>query len=402
MHQKHLICFKCGKRFGINDIVFRCDECGSSLEVGFDYHKIKKNVTKEKLRSRPFNHARYSELYPVPEILSIQEGGTPLIRSKRIEKELKLGFELWFKYEAQNPTGSFKDRGSSVELARALDIIRNKGNPFKGVVCASTGNMGASVAAYSSMANLKCTIFTPRDAVDIKLEQILAYGAKVYKINGDYTQAAELVEQAFQKHGVYLLGDYLYRREGTKSVGFEIADQMDFQVPDYVVCPIGNGTLISAVWKAFNEFKILGLTKNMPHMIGIQAKGCDPVNKAFNKNSKIKHVCGSTIATAIECGDPLDGPRALVVMKESDGFTDNISDATILKTRELLAKSEGLFTEPAGAVSFAGLLAIKNKIPKGSRVVCLLTGHGLKTPRTAIKGSVKKISASPKILSNIF
>ena len=313
MHEKGILCSDCGRNYGLNDVIFCCRKCGGSLEIIFDYGRLRKSVSLRKLRSRPFNHARYAELYPVPvhSLLSIQEGGTPLIRSRNLERELKLDFQLWFKYEAQNPTGSFKDRGSSVEVARALDIINRKDKPFKGVVCASTGNMGASVAAYSALAGLKCTIFTPRNALDVKIEQILAYGARVYKLNADYTKAAELVEEAFRHHGVYLLGDYLYRREGTKSVGFEIADQMGskfgsnsgFKSPDYVFSPIGNGTLISATWKAFKELQTLRLLRKLPRMTGIQAKGCNPVTRAFKARgqaNKIRPVCGSTIATAIE------------------------------------------------------------------------------------------------------
>jgi threonine synthase len=412
MHEKYLQCFNCGAKYTVDEIIFRCNECHGSLEVVFDYPSLRKLISVKKLRSRPFNHARYFELYPVDRPLSIQEGGTPLIRSRNLETELKLGFDLWFKYEAQNPTGSFKDRGSSVEVARALDIINNRHNPFKGVACASTGNMGASVAAYSAMANLKCTILTPRNAPETKVEQILAYGARVYKISGDYTKAARIVEEAFLNHGVYLLGDYLYRREGTKSVGFEIADQLgdefSFKAPDYLISPIGNGTLLSALWKAFKELEQLRLLRELPAMAGTQAIGCSPVSRAFTvykkgKKAQIKPVKGKTIATAIDCGDPLDGPRTFAALQESRGFANEVSDRDILRARELLARREGLFVEPAGAAAFAGLIkaAKQKKIPKGSRVVCLLTGHGLKNPSTAVKGKVIKTGANPD-LSRIF
>ena len=279
MHQKYILCSECGKMYRIGEKVFRCPRCGGSLEVVFDYKKIR-GLTWKKLRGRPFNHSRYRELYPVDRLVSIQEGGTPLVRSANIERKGKLPFKVWFKYEAQNPTGSFKDRGSSIEIARALEAGAKK------VMCASTGNMGASVAAYSGIANLDCVIFTPKDAAKVKMEQILAYGARVYHITGDYTAAARMVEAACKKFGFYLLGDYLWRREGTKSVGFEIADQMlgsGEKIPDYVVCPIGNGTLISAVWKAFRELRHLGLIRKLPRMLGVQAAGCQPVCRAFRK-----------------------------------------------------------------------------------------------------------------------
>ncbi len=388
MFEKHVLCTGCGKTYKHDTRMVRC-ECGDSLEVVFDYRKIKGVV--KRFRARPFNHARYLELYPVRRLISVQEGGTPLVRSKNIEKGL--GFELHFKYEAQNPTGSFKDRGSSVEIAKALELGGGH------VLCASTGNMGASVAAYSAMANLKCSIFTPRDAPVIKMEQILAYGADVYHVKGDYTLTANMVEHVKRDHVFHLAGDYLWRREGTKSVGFEIAEQL--KGVDYVVCPIGNGTLISAAWKAFREFKTLGIIRKTPKMVGVQASGCAPVYKAI-KSGVIRPVKGKTIATAIECGNPLDGPRALKAIKESRGFCEKVSDSDILKARGLLATREGLFAEPAGAVALAGILKARKQIRKGSRVVCLVTGHGLKVPRTGVGRKPREIAGRLEVVERLF
>lgn len=394
MFEKYILCSGCGKKYHLRELVFRCRECGESLEVIFDYSKLRKAA--RMFRERPFNHMRYRELYPAGNPLSLGEGGTPLIRSRNLERELKLGFQLWFKCEFMNPTGSFKDRGSSVEVARALEMVRlnkakektprhdsgiKRGLAGNEVVCASTGNMGASVAAYSALAGLECSIFTPRDAPPAKLEQILAYGARVFHINGSYTQVAGIAEQAFNKYGAYLLGDYLFRREGTKSVGFEIAEQMP--ETDYVFCPVGNGTLISATWKAFKEFETLGLIGKIPAMTGIQAAGCAPLIKG--RPIRDPH----TIATAIECGDPLDGKRALESVKESGGFMERVTDKEILKARELLARREGLFAEPSGATALAGIIKARGMVKKGSRVVCLVTGHGLKAPYTGVRGKIR-------------
>jgi threonine synthase len=383
MHELVIKCESCGREYPPGMTIFRCESCKASLEISFNYPKLRKTLSLEKLRKRPFNHSRYLELYPVKSLVSLGEGGTPLIRSRNLEKDLGLGFELWFKYEAQNPSGSFKDRGSSVEIGRAVESRARR------AVVASTGNMGASLSAYSSIANLDCHVFTPSDARPVKLRQILAYGARVYEIPGDYTRAASLVEQASQRFGIYLLGDYLFRREGTKSVGFEIAEQLPGV--DYAVSPIGNGTLISATWKGFKEWKSLGFSKTLPKMVGIQASGCSSIVKAFKSGRPIKPVKGKTIAVAIECGDPLDGTRALSTIKESRGFAEAVSDREILRARELLARREGLFAEPAGAVSLAGLIKSRKKIPRGLRVVCLLTGHGLKAPYTPIGGKMKKL-----------
>lgn len=391
MHERSIRCESCGREYPPDKTIFRCEGCGASLEIIFDYVKIKKSLSIPTLESRPFNHSRYLELYPVRSLVSLGEGGTPLIRSRNLERELSLGFELWFKAESQNPTGSFKDRGSSVEIASVLESqsLKTKAKQKPRVAVASTGNMGASLSAYSSLAGLECHVFTPSDARPVKIRQILAYGARVHEVPGDYTQAARLVEQAHREHGIYLLGDYLFRREGTKSVGFELAEQLPNI--DYVFCPVGNGTLISAVWKAFREWKTLGFSRSLPRLAGIQASGCSPVTRAFKSRKPIKPVKGKTIAVAIECGDPLDGPRALAAIRDSKGLSEAVSDREILKARELLARHEGLFAEPAGAVSLAGLIKAKKHIPRGSWVVCLVTGHGLKAPYTPIGGKPEKL-----------
>ena len=379
MHEKRIFCPECGRTYPLERQVFRCEKCASTLEVEFDYSQLKKALTREILSSRPFLHSKYLELYPVKELVSLQEGGTALLRSRNLEKELRLRFELYFKFEGTNPTGSFKDRGSSVEIAKALEFRAKK------AVCASTGNMGASVAAYSGLAKMKCAILTPRDTAATKMEQILAYGAKVYHISGDYTKAMGMAEHLFLKRKAYLLGDYLYRREGTKSIGFEISEQLPGA--DYVFCPVGNGTLITATWKAFREFWLLGFSKSLPKMAGIQAQACSPISNAFKKKCQIRPVKNPhTVAVAIECGDPIDGQGVMRAIKESGGFAECVSDREILRARELLAKREGLFAEPGGAAAFAGLLKSKAKIEPGSKVVCLVTGHGLKSPKTGVKG----------------
>ncbi len=389
MYESCILCSSCGKRYSLKTGIFRCGRCGGSLEVVFDYARLKR--IRNRFASRPFNHARWRELYPVRSLVSVQEGGTPLVRSRNLEKELSLGFELWFKLESQNPTGSFKDRGSSVEVAKALEAGAKK------VVCASTGNMGASVAAYSAMSGLNCSVITPKGTVSVKMEQILSYGARLCQVPGDYTLAARLAEEAFRKYGVYLLGDYLYRREGTKSAGYEILDSLS---PDWIFSPVGNGTLLSAVWKSVLEFRKLGLSKAKPKLAGIQASGCSPVANAFKTRSRIKPVSGKTIAKAIECGSPLDGERALNAVRDSNGFAGSVADREILRARQLLSRKEGIFAEPAGAVSLAGLIRARDKIPRGDRVVCLVTGHGLKAPITGISGKPEPLS--PKKLFRTF
>lgn len=396
MYEKYIVCLNCGRRYNIDGVIFRCISCNGNLEIVFDYKKMKKWVNWGVLRKRPFNHSRYIDMFPVKNIVTLYEGGTPLIRSRNIEKKLKLRCELYFKYEALNPTGSFKDRGSSVEIAKACEFFKKNGIKNKRVVCASTGNMGASVSAYSALKNFKCTILTPRDVVKIKLEQILSYGANVYHLDADYTKVYKIAEDISKRFNIYLLGDYLYRREGTKSIGFEIAEQLEDV--DYVFSPVGNGILISACWKAFKELKTLGMRKNLPKMVAIQAEGCSPIVSAFKNNSEIIPITNpKTIAMAIECGNPMDGVNALHAIKESGGFAESVNDSEILKARALLSREEGLFSEPSGAVSLAGLISHIDRIDKGSKVVCIITGHGLKSPYTGVEGKPKYIENTDKL-----
>lgn len=393
MHELFIECESCGSQCPFGFDATRCESCGSSLEIIIDYERLRRKVSLPKFRKRPFSHARYMELYPVRSLVSMGEGGTPLLRSRRLEMDLSLPFELWFKVESQNPTGSFKDRGSSVEVSRVLenhpDSRSGGGRTHPGIAVASTGNMGASLAAYSSAAGISCHVFVPKDARPVKIRQMLACGAKVYRVPGSYTQAAALVEEICRERNLYLAGDYLFRREGTKSVGFEIADQLPDA--DHIFCPVGNGMLLSSVWKAFQEWKALGFTRKLPALGAVQAKGCSPLVTALKRDCGIKPVRGKTIATAIECGDPLDGPRALRAVKESKGLSKAVTDSEILKARDLLARREGIFAEPAGAASLAGLIKARKEIRGAKRVVCIVTGHGLKAPQAPTQGEARDL-----------
>jgi len=319
----------------------------------------------------------------------MQEGGTPLLKSRHIGKFL--GVDLWFKIESANPTGSFKDRGSSVEVACALEYgARN-------VVCASTGNMGASVAAYAGIAGLNCFIFVSKAATHVKIEQILAYGSKVFHINTTYTNVMHLVERIGARRDFFLLGDYLWRREGTKSIGFEIVEQAK---PDWIFVPVGNGTLASATWKACKELKAVGLSKYKPKIGAIQAAGCSPLVKAWRTGKIEAERNAKTVAQAIECEAPIDGERVLCAVKESKGLISAVTDAGILSARAMLAEHEGIFTEPSGAVALAGLIKNVHNITKGERVVCVVTGHGLKAPCTPVHK--KPTEAGMKELESMF
>lgn len=363
MYVKHLQCYVCKKKYSKKDMTYHCP-CGGSLDIIYDYAYLKKHMNWKHLRKRPFNHWRYFEFFPFfkkDTIVSLKEGGTPLVRST-VHKD------VWFKNETLNPTGAFKDRGTSIEISQALK------RKAKRVICASTGNMGASVSAYCARAGIPCTIVVPKVARREKVSQIKHYHASVKQIKGDYTAAEKIAYAMYKKEKAYLVGDYAYRGEGQKSVGFEILDQM--KDVDYVFCAIGNGTLLHGLWKGMTEFKKVGLVKKLPKIIGVQVSGCNTVVKAWKAKKKtITPVVPKTTATAIACGDPLDGEQALAALYESKGKGITVSDKEMMLAREQIQK-QGLDVEPAGAVPYAGYLKIKSKI-KGN-VVIVQAGHGLK------------------------
>lgn len=385
MRVKYLQCARCGKTYPRDIIRYRC-ECGDSIELVYDYSQVRGKISWEKLRNRTFCHWRYRELYPPvreKNIVTMGEGGTPLIRSRNIAPEMGVD-NLSFKLEGLNPTGSFKDRGSTVEISQAYSFLCRDDGCENEIVCASTGNMGASVAAYCGRAGIACTIYVPRDTARIKLLQMLAHGAKIVEVEGDYTLAMMTAKKEYEEKGRYLAGDYPYRGEGEKSVGLEIVDVLAGKV-DYIVSPIGNGTLLHGIWKGLKELKEIGLLKHLPVMIGVQAEGCNTVTRAFEgKTDDIVPVIPHTLMDAVACGDPLDGTWALRALRESGGWCTTVSDREGIATRDLLAKREGIFAELSGALSLAGLQKAyaAGIVEKDARVVAVITGHGLKEPES--------------------
>lgn len=392
-------CFQCGKTFPADSNLFRCPDCESGLNAIYDYQAIRTAYLGNALIRGEFrridpHHWKYYYFYPINDftkIISMAEGGTPLIESQTITEEIGCR-HLFFKYEGANPTGSFKDRGSTVEITKAIE------NNATSVICASTGNMGASVAAYAAMAGIECTILIPNSVPEPKLIQIYAYGAKIIQINtNSYQVIQRLSEQAATQFKMFLLGDYINRTEGEKSVGFEIIDQLGWTIPDYIICPIGTGTLIWGIWKACLEFKEVGLITELPKIVGVQAKGCAPVIDALAKNTlKITPIQNpATVASAISCPDPITGTGALLSIKNSKGSGIAVSDKEIIDARIKLARI-GLFAEPSGAVSFAGLLKLQEREDlRNKSIVCIVTGHGLKDALTGY--TIQKSTIEPTI-----
>jgi threonine synthase len=329
---------------------------------------------------------RYKEYLPVTKntpIITLKEGNTPLIYAKYLSRLLGRGFQIYLKYEGLNPTGSFKDRGMTLAISRAIE------EDSKAVMCASTGNTSASASAYAAKAGIKCFVLIPRDAIALgKLSQALIHGAQVLAIDGNFDVALNLVREITQKYPITLVNSLNpYRIEGQKTASFEICDSLG-EVPDFQIMPVGNAGNITAYWKGYKEYKEKGKVNKLPRMIGFQAEGAAPIVRGYPiKNPR-------TIATAIRIGRPASWKQAENARDESGGLIDMVSDKEILKVYKILASKEGLFVEPASAASVAGLIKLKKKgyfKRMGSskrqtlKIVCILTGHGLKDPDRAIK-----------------
>ncbi len=324
---------------------------------------------------------RYREYLPVSDktpVVTLLEGNTPLIRFFNIEKLIGENVEVYGKYEGLNPTGSFKDRGMTLAISKALE----KG--MKATICASTGNTSASAAAYSKRGGLKSYVIIPNGYIALgKLSQALIHGAKVIAVEGNFDIALEMVKKICENYPVELVNSLNpFRIEGQKTGAFEIIDVLG-DAPDYHCIPVGNAGNITAYWKGYKEYKEKGKSTKLPKMLGFQAAGAAPIvnGKPIEKPE--------TIATAIRIGNPASWKQAVAARDESGGLIDTVTDDEIIEAYRLLAEKEGVFVEPASAASVAGLLKYSKKKyfnnDKKIRIVCILTGHGLKDPDRAIK-----------------
>lgn len=380
-----LISAKTGKTVDEKQSVTTDPETGSPLKVVYDFEDIKKKLNPYMIETTPISTRKYLDLFPIRDygnVVSLKEGNTPLYESARLAKNFGLN-KLYFKYEGANPTGSFKDRGSLVEITKAIEMGAKK------VILASTGNMAASVSAFSAKAGLECYIFIPEGTPPGKLAQSLSFGAKVIQIHGDYNTAASLAEKVAAKYGFFLAGDYAFRHEGQKTQAYEIIEQLLFKVSDYVLVPTGNGINISAIWTGFVEYKKLGFINKLPKMIAVQATNVAPIAKRYNQKLKEFEVVKNpkTVASAIAVGDPLYGEMVLDLLKDSNGIAVTVSDEETLEAQHELAVKESIFTEPGGATVMAALkkLVDNGKVPENASYVCLLSGNGLKDPVSPLK-----------------
>ncbi len=382
----YLECIDCGAEYNPQMVIYTCHKCGGLLAVKYDFSRLPSNLDSE-WQSRGLSVWKYAELLPIEDktkIISLGEGGTSLNRCAKISEMVGLK-NLYAKNEGENPTGSFKDRGMTVGVSKALELRMRR------VTCASTGNTSASLAAYAARAGLECMVLIPSGKVAFgKLTQAIVHGAKVVQIRGNFDQALQIVQELCLKRPVYLLNSLNpFRLEGQKTAAFEVRDQLGGRVPDKLVLPVGNAGNISAYWKGFKELHELGLSEKLPQMVGIQAEGAAPIANSVREGlEEVRFVeKPETVATAIRIGSPVNWKKAVAAVKESKGLVETVSDAEILEAQRLLAQHEGLFVEPASAASVAGLikLAEKGLVDEDETVVCVLTGHGLKDSEVVLR-----------------
>jgi threonine synthase len=390
-----LKCTECSTEYDEQQTCTTCLKCGASLDAVYNYDFIRKRLNLYALKNSPISALKYLTFYPIlnlDKIVSLNEGGTPLHHCQNLSKTLKLP-NLYVKNEGANPTGGFKDRGTLVEVTKALEM------GAKAVCLASTGNMAASVSAYCSIAKLPCYVLVPEGTPIGKLAQSLSYGARIIQVRGDYSTCANLAVEMANKHNFYLAGDYVFRQEGQKSQAYEIAEQLGWRAPDYIVCPVGVGTNLSAIWKGFIELQKLDLIEKLPKIVAVQPEGSNAVYQAFKKGKKRYKPLDkvSTICSAVAVANPYDGNKVLDAVYKSKGAVLQVSDQEVLEAEQELAKAEAIFVEPSGALPIAALHQLRKTLKPSDTVVCIATGNGLKDPKSAVKIIPEPVTIDPNL-----
>ncbi|OIO37630.1 MAG: threonine synthase [Candidatus Omnitrophica bacterium CG1_02_46_14] len=377
---KGLKCRECHRLYPI-EAIYVCEFCFGSLEVDYDYDKIKSVISRESIAKGPKSIWRYRELLPIDKepTVGFYAGFTPLLKANNLAKHLGMK-ELYIKDDSVcHPTLSFKDRVVAVALTKAKEL------GFRTVACASTGNLAGSVSAQAAWANLNRFIFIPADLELGKVIGSLAYAPNLIAVEGNYDEVNRLCAEIAARYQWAFVNINVrpYYAEGSKTYGYEIMEQLGWRVPQHIVVPVASGSLLVKIWKSFNEFKKLGLIDSVNSKVyASQAEGCSPVVTALKaKSDIIRPVKPKTIAKSLAIGNPADGPYALDAMKESGGTGDSVTDQEIIDGIKLLASTEGIFTETAGGVTVAGAkkLIEKGVIPKNESCVICITGNGLKT-----------------------
>ena len=396
-----LKCVLCGSEYSQEPDRYVCDKCGldGTLDVLYDIDTIKKRLTRASLsETREMSMWRYKDIMPVLNDFNIPPlsvGWTPLYENEKMASKYGVA-KLYIKDDGRNPTASLKDRASAVGVAKAVEYGQNV------IACASTGNAASSLAGFAAVAGLESYIFVPEKAPEAKVTQLLVYGANVVLVKGDYAKAFDLAQAAIKKFGWYnrncAINPYLV--EGKKTCAMEIAEQLDWDVPDRVFISVGDGCCIGGLYKGFKDLLDLGLTDRMPKIIGIQAEGASPIYKAIKeRSSEIMFGGADTIADSISVGAPRNWAKALRAIRKSNGTAVTVSDTEILSAIPELARASGVFGEPAGVTGFAGFrkLALSGEMGPHETIAVVVTGNGLKDIENAKKSVGRAISCAPDI-----
>jgi len=392
MDKTFLQCRECKKEY---DSTFKyiCDECFGPLDVHYHFPSI----TKDTFTGREQTYWRYFELLPIIDksnIVSINAGMTPLVRAEKLGKEIGLN-NLYIKNDSVNPTFSFKDRPAGVAISKAKEF------GLSSVGCASTGNLASATAAHAAKADFPCYIFAPSDIEHAKIAQALSYGANYIAVDGTYDDANRIAAQIGDSKGVGVVNINMrsYYVEGSKTLAYEVAEQLDWKVPDQLIVPTGSGAMLNAICKGFEELETVSLIDKVSsmHMNCAQPRGCAPIVSAFKNNSDdvIPVENPDTVAKSLAIGDPGDGRYVLKRLKQYNGIAQESNNKETLDAILLLAKTEGIFTEPAGGVSVAVLkkMVEDGQIDKDETTVCYVTGNGLKATE-----SIMDVLSRPQVM----
>ena len=392
-----LKCRECGKEYE-PQFKYICEECFGPLDVQYNFPS---NINREVFSSRKEkSYWRYFEMLPVANknnIVNLQAGLTPLQKADRLAKEMGGLKNLFIKNDSVNPTFSFKDRPAGIAVSRAKEI------KLRAVGCASTGNLASATAAHAAVAELPCYIFAPSDIEHVKIAQALSYGGEFVAVDGTYDDANRVASIIGDSKGIGIVNINMrpYYVEGSKTLAYEVAEQLDWQIPDNLIIPVGSGAMLNAICKGFEELLMLGLVDHKTDfkITAAQPHGCAPIVDAFKKKTDqvIPVERPDTIAKSLAIGDPGDGLYVLKRLNQYNGMAEEVTDEEIIDGILLLAKTEGIFTEPAGGVAVAVLkkLVEEGKIDKDERIVCYITGNGLKATEAITSVLPKLRSVKP-------
>jgi len=392
-------CVGCGATYDSDVRSYVCSRCSNLLELVKDGPVSKSGLFGEVGQPGIWRFRKALPLDDDAKAVSLSEGGTPLVLVSRVAAKVGLKL-LYVKNEGQNPSGSFKDRGMTVSVTRAVQA------GSKVLVCASTGNTAASMAAYAARAGVTAMVTVPSGKVASgKLAQVYAYGAKIIRVEGDFDEAlAVTLKVAAEIKELSVMNSVNpYRIEGQKTNAYEIYEQLGYKVPDYVVLPVGNAGNISAIWKGFKELKEWGISNSLPRMVAVQAAGAQPIVEAFEHGrDSVVPVQPKTIASAINIGNPASWRKALAALRDSKGMALAVTDEETIAARTELASSEGIFVEPASAVPIAAMKRLIGRIEKDATVVCICTGNGLKDQESVrVQLDSTPLVATPAQLINL-